>query len=116
MHRRVGAADPLGGVERIRSEGDADLDLLREAVAAWETAFGPEAKTTSEAVRQADTDDELRGALSGLADCPEKRLDARRLGYALRRVKDRPVNGLSFAQADVAGHGGLKRWRVTGER
>lgn len=102
--------DPLAGVERIRNEGDADLDTLRSALAVWSGMYGPEAATAAEAIERARSRPDALAALASLARCDPGRLNGSSLGYALRRVRDRIVNGQKFAR-DGGTHG-LVRWRV----
>ena len=106
----VGAGDPLAGCERIRAEGDADLDALREALAAWNEAFGASSVTGAEAVERGRSNAELAAALSGLAGCTTGQLDPRRLGYALRRHAGRLADGMRFEREGRTC--GATRWRI----
>ena len=69
-------------------------------------------KTTAEVVELSKENTELRTALSILAGCDVSKLDGRRLGYALRRVKRRPANGLRFTRASTDRHEKIVRWKV----
>jgi len=112
--------DPLGGVERIREAGDSDLDNLRTLLAAWRAAFGDRAVSVAEAVDYANNPAmatsatlEQRGALrDALAPYGDKagRLDARALGYSLRKLKGRVAGALAL-QAGEHGKRGMP-WRV----
>ena len=92
----AGVGDPLGGQKRIREESDSDLDALRAGLAAWEGLFGSERATAAEAIRRAASDKAVMSGLATFAGCEELRLDARRLGYALRRYRGRPFGGRCF--------------------
>lgn len=107
----AGFGDPVAGRRRIRDEGDADLDALRGALAAWFDAFGSTAVTAAVAIEKSTHSSELRAALASLADCSADKLDARKLGYALRRVCGRIADGRHFARASGETHGAV-RWRV----
>lgn len=91
-----GIGDPLGGQKRLREESDSDLDALRAGLAAWEGVFGAAPATAAEAIRRTASDKALLSALATFTGCDEARLDARRLGYALRRHRGRPFNGRRF--------------------
>ena len=84
---------------RIREEDDSDLATLRAALEEWDRAFGSTPRTAGEAVLAAANDVALRDALTALAG--GERLDSGQLGYALRRVRGRPVAGLMFERAPV---------------
>jgi putative DNA primase/helicase len=108
----VGAEDPLATRDRIREEADADLDALRQVMGEWLQTF-PEPVTAAEAVDRANGagKTELQAALAGLAGCPTAKLDSRKLGYALRRCRERRVAGRWF-EVDGTNRTGVKRWRV----
>jgi hypothetical protein len=110
----AGIGDPVGGRQRIREEGDADLDALRDALSAWQAAFSDDAVSVIEVLDAAGNNGALRGALSALAGRSAEKLDARILGYVLRRVRDRLVGGRRFEWAGRT-HGRV-RWRVVGVR
>lgn len=116
--------DPVAGRQRIRDEGDQDLDALRAALDTWAIVFGKGSETAAAAVREAtrpahETEPhdysrdraELRGALAELAGCSVEKVSARNLGYALRRVRGRLVDGRAFDHAVGETHGAV-RWRV----
>lgn len=107
----VGMSDPLESAQRIRDEGDADLDSLRQGLAAWAAAFDSEPKTAAEAVEQIAHSQDLGPALGALSGCGVAQLDARRLGYALRRVRGRRVGGLRF-EVGTPTRTKAQRWKV----
>ncbi len=109
----VGAGDPTAGCERIREEGDTDLDALRAGLDAWSDHLGPEPRTAADAIERAKRDHapaELLAGLSALAGCDAARLDARRLGYALRRAKGRICAGRYFERAGEDRTTGVRWW------
>lgn len=116
----LGMDDPLKASEGLR-EQDPDLECARLLLSAWHAAFGDEPRTAAEVVelgtefqphaqRYAFAD--LREALQ-LA-CSEKP-NARRLGYWLRRHKDRIVDGLQLKQAGLDATKAA-RWTVSKSR
>jgi len=112
-----GGADPLAGVERIREQGDADLDNLRALLLAWHAVHGDTPVTIAAVVedaRHAVADDHkraLRTALGAYSKRPDN-IDAVEIGYALRRLKGRIVGGLKLDAAKRT-KGGVP-WRVVG--
>lgn len=111
----IGAEDPLGATARIRDEGDADLDALRQGLFAWRETFGDDAITAAEAIEKAGSTQGLAAALAALAGGSVSQLDAKRLGYGLRKIKGRVVSGLKFESGDPT-RTGAKRWKVVGDR
>ena len=109
----VGLGDPHGGAERVRREDDGDLAALGAALEAWQETFGTTPKTAAEAVaeatRRAEKDSALRDALLGLTD--KDKLDARALGYGLKRVRGRILGRLRFTQAGETRRG-THRWTI----
>jgi hypothetical protein len=107
-----GLGDPVAGRQRVRDEGDADLDVLRDALTTWRAAFAESEVTIAAAIDAASSNTELRVALAALVGCSTEKLDARALGYALRRVRGRLADGARFENAGRS-HGKV-RWRVAG--
>jgi hypothetical protein len=112
----AGAADPNLGRERLREDADLDAATLREALAAWHERYADVPQVLADVARDATSSAEpgsrLAAALAELA--PPRRggtLDARGLGYALRRYRGRVAGGLRFTQAGEA-HAGARLWRV----
>jgi hypothetical protein len=103
--------DPAQGRERVRQEDDSDVDAIGGALEAWSDVFGGEATGVSAVIRRAESDPtgDLRDALLALTPGREK-LESRSLGYALRRVKGRIVDGRRFSPAGQHRKGVL--WRV----
>ncbi len=110
----VAGIDPLATCERIREQGDADLEVLRTAMGTWHEEVGPEARTAVQVCELARGKPELAAALAGLCGCDVVRLDARRLGYALRRVRGRVVGGRSFDRGGEDRTAGV-RWGLASE-
>jgi putative DNA primase/helicase len=106
--------DPLGGQDCVRDEGDTDLDALRSGLTVWRQMFGKDAATAAEAIRQAAGDADTKAQLAAFVGCPEAKLDARGLGYALRKHKGRICGGLRFHRNRVDRMSGI-RWSVEGE-
>ena len=99
------------GRERIREEGDHDLEALRAALAAWHGAFGTTAVTVRAALDACEKNADLRLALCGLGGRGDgDKVTSRGIGYALRKAKGRIVNDQRF---EMAGRSqGCVRWRV----
>src|SRR5207244_2276955 len=74
----VGLKDPCAGRERIRAEGDHDLEAIRAVFTTWHEAFGSEGMTVAQVRAMAErgkdphgregdlVDPELHGALAAL--------------------------------------------------
>jgi hypothetical protein len=111
-HRLAGGeADPLDTQGRLVGEAP-DREVLVFLLAAWHATFGGEGTTASDAVKRAATDTELHGAMVAVGAHHSEKPDARRLGYYLRKVAGRVVQGLSFERAGSTG--GAVRWIVRG--
>jgi len=125
----AGGADPLGGVQRIREQGDDDLDTLRVLLTTWHAKYGGAEKTLAEVIKDAVTDktlaekpvaektpaesmasSELHDALADY--CRSGRPEAKPIGNALRKVQGRIVNGFAFERR-AGDRNGVARWRVT---
>lgn len=113
----AGGADPLGGVQRIRDQGDDDLDKLRTLIAAWYGAYEGTEATVSAAIKKAGDSGDLYDALA--AFCRSGRPEAKPIGNVLRKVRGRIVTldiestktALTFERG---GHdrNGVVQWRV----
>jgi putative DNA primase/helicase len=111
----LGLNDPVAGRERVREEGDADLDLIRAVYVAWHAAFEDVAKTVAEAIAAAASEDELKRELrSALAALDLRgdgtRLNSRVVADRLKRWKGRVVAGLRLETAGK--HHQAMLWRV----
>lgn len=108
--------DPLGGVQRIRDEGDEDTEKLATLLFAWREAFNDNAKSAADAVKAASdkTDKgqimntELHDAIA--AFCRDGKVNAKSLGYALRKYRGRICKGLEFRSQE--GRAGTSLWAV----
>ncbi|MEJ7597774.1 MAG: hypothetical protein WKG01_07690 [Kofleriaceae bacterium] len=107
----AGGADPLGGVTRIRTGADEDLDQLRALLVAWDGLIGCHAVTIADAIKRAGGSGALWDAFS--AYCPNgKPPNARGLGYVLRAKQGRVAANLVLRRGS-ADRDGVMRWRVT---
>lgn len=118
----LGLPDPIGARDRIRSDGDLEVEVIGGALSAWEAALGVgRAYSTADViawirVREEVTSEEgnrardLREALLALLPGAQHDLSARRLGVALRRHRGRIVAGLSWEGGGHGMHG--VPWRV----
>ena len=111
----LGLGDPVAGRERVREEGDADLDLIRAVYLSWYGAFGEAARTVAEAIAAATSEDEskreLRSALAALDLRGDgSRLNSRVVADRLKRWKGRVVEGLRLEKAGK--HHQAVLWRI----
>jgi hypothetical protein len=104
----AGGGDALAGAQRLREDGDEDLDRLRGLLAAWHDAFGDAGATIAEAIRRAGDAGQLHDALAAYSRTGKA--DARQLGYALRKVRGRMAAGMSIERMD--GRANTVRWRA----
>lgn len=107
----IGLDDPTLGRERIRAEGDADLDGLRAFLAAAHEVQREVAWTVAALAKIATGTeyDELREALLNFGD--GEKLSTRAIGKALDRYEGRIVDGRRFRRT-TRGAGGSWKWRV----
>ncbi|MCP4002648.1 MAG: hypothetical protein GY725_00495 [bacterium] len=92
------ADDPVETTRRLRAEADTDLEGLRSALRIWREMFH-EPITVAKAIEVArDRNSELLDSLATLCDCSTDRLDSSRLGYALRKYRERVVEGFRFTK------------------
>lgn len=105
----AGGADPLGGVQRIRDQGDEDLDRLRTLMATWQAEIGVFAVTLAEAIKRAGDRGDLFDAFA--VYCRSGKPEARTLGYVMRRVHGRMVNGRAFRRWGVD-RNDVARWKI----
>jgi hypothetical protein len=105
----AGGADPLGGIQRIRDQSDADIDQLRALLVAWHDMFGGTSVSVADAIKRAGDSGDLREALA--AYCRSGKPDARALGYVFRKVRGRVVANLTFRRQS-ADRDGTAKWTV----
>ena len=106
----AGGADPLGGIERIRQDGDEDLDRLRTMLAAWDAAFGSKPKTIAEAIKHVGKDGDLHDAL--VAYCRSGTLEAKPIAGWFRKLRGRIAGGRELVREPVADRNGVMHWFV----
>lgn len=106
----AGIGDPNGGRERIREEGDADLDVLRTLLAEWWACFEAEPGTSAEIAGRAAEVESLASALIAAARSRSDRVTTDTVGRAVRRFRGRVVDGLRLARASKSR--GSNRWCV----
>lgn len=102
----AGFGDPVAGRERIREDGDDELEKLRAALAAWAGEFGELPVTVRDAVEACEKSAALRDALSAFSG--RKELNAVGVGHALKKFKGRLADGSRFEQGTVSA--GRARW------
>ncbi|MEW6414371.1 MAG: hypothetical protein AB1482_03865 [Pseudomonadota bacterium] len=112
----LGLLDPLKASDGLR-EQDPDLEGMRLLLSAWLDAFQDTPRTAADLVAAGMNVGEIettkRQALHDALQlvCNEKP-NARRLGYWLRRHKNRIVDGMQVKQAEGDGHAKVARWFV----
>jgi putative DNA primase/helicase len=105
----AGGEDPLGGVRRIRDQGDEDLDKLRALLCAWHDKYKGIVATVSQAIQDAGKSGDLHNAL--VAYCRSGQLEGKPIGNALRKVRGRPANKLVLERMGED-RKGIALWRV----
>jgi putative DNA primase/helicase len=114
----LGCADPAQSIQEAR-RSDPVLDTLRQVVDAWRRCFGDEGRIAREVARavagfdpNTEEGEELLALRTALAPVASDRglIDATKLGYWLRKNKDRIVGGLKFAV--VGEPHGVAEWAV----
>jgi hypothetical protein len=100
--------DPLGGVERIREEGDEDAERLLELVTAWKEHLGTSVCSVAAAIAKAGSSGDLHDALA--AYCHDGKITSRAIGNTLKRLRGRICAGLIIEREP--GRAGSARWRV----
>jgi putative DNA primase/helicase len=114
----LGCGDPALSMQEAR-RSDPVLDTLRQALDAWRLCFGDRGRTARHVATAVANFDPttaegeallaLRAALAAVAT-ERGQIDAAKLGYWLRKSKDRIVGGWKFAI--VATPHGLGEWAV----
>lgn len=93
----AGGVDPMGGVQRMQDEADDDVERIRSLLYAWKETLGSMQVTAAEAVKYATNNADLAEAMT--AFCKDGRLNSRSVGYALRKIQGRIVDGFRFRRA-----------------
>ena len=117
----LGLPDPLTPARTLREE-DPDAQVHLALLAAWRERFGDKPVTAAEVIAEAMAGDKRMDRAGMSYDAPElyeavngacgKTIDARSLGYALRRYRGRVLKGMRLERGDMESHGGTARWRV----
>lgn len=116
----LGLIDPILSSESLR-QNDPDLDAMGQLFSSWHAAFGDARKTVAEVVAAGadglaglsfseQVRSELRDALQLV--CAEKP-NSRRLGYWLRKHRDRITEGLQLTQGGLDGDCRAAKWRIS---
>jgi hypothetical protein len=117
----LGLKDPCSGRERVREEGDSDLDLIRTLLTTWHQVFDSEPTTLAQAKAKAEVRQEnvlacpaLHAALAALDSRSDgSKLNSRVIGDRLRQWKGKIAGG--FALRSAGKRHGAALWRVVGE-
>ena len=105
----AGGADPLGGIERIRQDGDEDLDRLRAMLAAWDAAFGSLPKTIAEVIKHAGKEGPLHDSM--VVYCRSGTLESKPIAGAFRRLRGRIAGGREMVRGSED-RNGVMSWFV----
>lgn len=104
----LGMADPLEAQDALRGIADYAVDVAGVILSAVHAVWGDAPWTAREiASREGD----VRAAIEEAGLTKGRDVDARGLGYWLRRTRGRVVGGLVLDVA-VKGHDGIRRWRI----
>jgi len=106
----AGGADPLGGIERIRQDGDEDLDRLRAMLSAWDAAFGSMPKTIAEAIKFAGKEGALHDSM--VVYCRSGTLESKPIASAFRKLRGRIAGGRELVREEKADRNGVMSWFV----
>jgi hypothetical protein len=107
----AGAADFRDTEKRVREDLDDDVAALRGALEVWSEAFSHPV-TAADVIGATATNDSLRESICELCHAKPGELTANRLGYALRRVQDRPAGGKAFHLEAVKAHASKRLWSI----
>jgi len=118
----LGLPDPCSGRERVREDGDSDLELIRALFSTWHEVFRSEPTTLAQAKAKAEErhEGELRhpdfhAALSALDPRGDgSKLNSRPIGDRLRQWKGKIAEGFTLTSEAEKRHGATA-WRVVGE-
>ncbi|HEY1815569.1 MAG TPA: hypothetical protein VGG74_24645 [Kofleriaceae bacterium] len=105
----AGGADPLGGVQRIRDDGDEDLERLRALLVAWDASLGSMPTTVADAIKRSGDGGPLHEALTAYSR--GGKLDTKAIGHALKAQRGRIVGGMELVR-DSLDRNGVARWLV----
>ncbi len=108
----VGLDDPVATVQRIRSEGDAELEQLRRGLDTWYEVFGTESKSAAEAMQTARSRPSLLEELAAFCLCDPRHLNGHKLGTTLRRFKGRLCDERRFVTAAQDRRKKVQRWQI----
>lgn len=104
--------DPCLGRNRIRDEGDNDLELVRALFRVLFESFGPTAKTVVEIRAAAEESPDLRAALAALdSRASGSGLNSRLIGDRLRQWRGKVAGGYRLVAAPKKVHGATA-WRI----
>ncbi|HEY1813621.1 MAG TPA: hypothetical protein VGG74_14820 [Kofleriaceae bacterium] len=99
--------DPCAGEARIHEQSDDGRDDARRVLHAWRETFKERPATVGEAMMLRPGND-LRNALVAFAGKEDPRL----VGYAVRRLRDRIVDGTKLEDAGLDPATKVRTWRV----
>ena len=115
-----GLPDPLAAAERLRDD-DPDHQATREVFSAIRDIWGDRPATASDIVGSAlETEQKMSGLFEprypalkdALQVVTSEKINSRRLGYWLKRHRDRICDGLQLRQAAPDSHAKVARWVV----
>ena len=110
-----GYSDPCDGADRVRAEGDVELESLREFLCAWDAYADGQSYVLRDLCDQLDEPygaeaKRLSAAIADMIAGHSRGTVSSRLGYALRRYKGRMVDGMRLETCERIGSG--TPWRV----
>lgn len=107
----LGYQDPCAGSRHLSRESDEQAEALRLILQNWPTIDRHDTGVLAgEICLRLDGDDELKAAFAELCNCEIERLEPKRIGWALRRVRGRVLDGYCL-DSGVDPASKSKRWR-----
>ena len=107
----LGRADPLEAQATMRGIADVAADTTTGLLSALMTTFGMGTWSTRD-IAELGRDHAIRLAIEEAGMVRGPAIDARALGYWLRRTRGRRLGGMILQDAGT-GHGHVRRWRVS---
>jgi len=105
----AGLEDPCKNADELHS-ADPQIEQFVIVAEQWAENLGDEEMKVADVVKKAQSNEGLKAALMTVAEGKGRDIDTNRLGYWLRKYKDRPIDGFKFTSR--VAHGRTKMWRL----
>lgn len=101
----AGFADPIEGRERLRREGDPELEALRLLMVAWNSCHGSRAMILRDIVEElaepyGEEAKDLKAAIEASVEGYKRGTMQTKLGYYMRKYKGRVIDGLRIVSGE----------------